>query len=385
MVFGCLASLGTQETFCKDSNVYVVENKESLSCELLRILFSRSETGFFDESAGPDNTHDCYNRPNSQLNFGPLRKFKGHVRAFVKVQDGCDGICSYCIIPRTRPVVRSRDKKEVLAEVRQLVKAGHKEIVLTGIFLGAYGEESVRRNKWINGRGEKLIELLEEMAGIVGLSRIRLSSLEPGDVSRELLEVMSSHRNIMAHLHLSVQSGSESVLRRMCRQYNAAELFLAVARIKKYFERPAITADIMVGFPGENSVDFSDTFSLAEEAGFSKMHVFGFSARPGTAAAKMGGQVSREVIKERSRKLRRLDGELQRRFRRQFIGEETEILSESSGPKVRGRTEHYFPVELIGEQDYPKNELIRVRLVRESVEGVFAEPAGAGSRGIVRR
>jgi threonylcarbamoyladenosine tRNA methylthiotransferase MtaB len=180
---------------------------------------------------------------------------------------------------------------------------------------------------------------------VEGLYRIRVSSLEPGDISEELLDVFCKHSNIMPHIHLSVQSGSDNILRRMGRQYSAAELREKIALIKSRLDRPAITSDIIVGFPAETQEDFEQTAELAKWAGFSKMHIFPFSVRMGTPAAKLKGRVAPGVIKERAEILRKLSDELGRKFREQFIGETCEVLLENTEP-LSGRCERYFEVEI---------------------------------------
>ena len=308
------------------------------------------------------------NELGNQLRLAPLTSFKGHTRAFLKIQDGCDGYCSYCIIPETRPFLHSKPAETVIEEARALVEAGHREIVVTGVFLGAYGQSSVRRHKWANQRNDKLAELLEELAEIPGLARIRLSSLEPADVTQRLLDVFCRHRNIMPHLHLSLQSGSDAVLEKMCRQYRVEEFRRAVELIKSRLDRPAITGDIIVGFPGETDADFEATVKLAREVGFAKMHVFSFSRRAGTAAAEMQDIVDKRVIKERSRILCELDAELGGKFRQQFIGETATILVENGS----GRSERYFMVYLENADNrLKKGDLVRTKLVKNSENGVI--------------
>jgi len=301
-----------------------------------------------------------------------LTSFAGHTRAFLKVQDGCDGCCSYCIVPKTRPIVRSKAAEAVVAEAQALVRAGHKEIVVTGIFLGAYGQDSVRRRNWADGRNDRLAELIEQLARIPGLARIRLSSLAPGDVTERLLDAFCGHPNIMPHLHLSLQSGSDAVLRKMCRQYDIEGFGRVVETVKTRLDRPAITTDIIVGFPGETDSDFDQTVELAREIGFAKMHIFPFSARKGTAAAKMQGLVDARVIKSRSQIMRDLNAELGRGFREQFIGESSEILVEGSSDPPSGRSERYFMVFLPKTGTKPKkNELLNVKLVENAEKGVL--------------
>ncbi|RKY12712.1 MAG: tRNA (N(6)-L-threonylcarbamoyladenosine(37)-C(2))-methylthiotransferase MtaB [Planctomycetota bacterium] len=281
--------------------------------------------------------------------LGILTSYAGRCRALLKIQDGCDGYCAYCIVPKIRNRLYSKPISIVLQEAYNLVYAGHKEIVLTGIFLGAYGQSSVIRSRWNPDRKDMLAQLVDKIAQIPGLERIRLSSLEPADVTDRLLEVFCKRRNVMPHLHLPLQSGSERILRKMRRQYTVAQFLQVVDRVKLSSDRPAITTDIIVGFPGETDDDFHQTIKVANTVGFSKIHVFSFSPRPGTAAAKMQPAVKPEVIKERSAILRNLDKKLQAKFQKQFVGEKVGIIVENTRP-LRGRTERYFMVEL-GEND----------------------------------
>ena len=243
--------------------------------------------------------------------------------------------------------------------------------VIRKLLLRGYGKDSVRRRSWADGRNDNLAELLEQLAQIPGLARIRLSSLEPGDVTERLLDAFCNHHNIMPHLHLSLQSGSDAVLKKMCRQYGAEAFRRVVETVKARLDRPAITTDIIVGFPGETDADFEQTVGLAREVGFAKMHIFPFSVRKGTAAAKMQGLVDARVIKSRSHIMRDLNGELGREFREQFIGESAEILMEGSSDPASGRSERYFMVFLPKTNAKPKkNELVNVKLIENTEKGM---------------
>ena len=273
-----------------------------------------------------------------------LTQFPGQSRAFLKVQDGCDAYCTYCIIPKIRTNVCNKDVKTVLKEANNLILAGHKEIILTGIFLGAYGQTTARRKQWNPDKVDSLAQLVNEVANINGLARLRLSSLEPLDVTDRLLEVMTSHENIMPHLHLPLQSGSANVLRKMARQYTIDDFLRVVEKVKVVFDRPAITTDIIVGFPSETEDDFLQTLEIAKQVGFSKMHVFSFSVRKNTPAEKMAklfGKVSPQEIKRRSTVLQQLDAQLQEKFRQSCIGLREQVLIEKTNPP-RGRCNRYF-------------------------------------------
>ncbi|MBN2269521.1 MAG: radical SAM protein, partial [Sedimentisphaerales bacterium] len=214
----------------------------------------------------------------------------------------------------------------------------------------------------------------DQLAGIQGLVRIRLSSLEPGDVTPRLLDVFRNNRNIMPHLHLSLQSGSDAVLKKMCRQYDADAFRQVVEIVKAQLDRPAITTDIIIGFPGETDADFDKTVELARKVGFAKMHIFPFSARKGTAAAKMQNHVPARIIKRRSKIMHDLNAELGSQFRDQFVGQSAEILIESSPPatdRPAGRSERYFMVFMPKTDARPtKNALVNVRLVENTEKGM---------------
>ena len=261
-----------------------------------------------------------------------IRHFDGHQRAFVKVQDGCDAFCSYCIVPYTRWRVWSRSIEEVEQECRRLVEAGHKEIVLSGVFLGAFGRATALRRRWA-GRPSKLPELVRRIAAIDGLWRVRLSSLEPADMTDELLAVCRETPRVAPHFHLPLQSGSQSLLRRMNRQYSPQEYRRTVDALREALDRPAVTTDIIVGFPGESEADFAETLDLARGCRFAKIHAFPFSAVAGTAAWTYRHEAAPpEVIRRRIAELSELEAELAADYRRQFLGQTMEGLVENARP-----------------------------------------------------
>ncbi len=386
VVYGCLPAVQIGElNDSGEKNVHLVRRRETIAATLNQIV------GGFAANSNSHGSQTCRNtliktkstakvKPKNDLaaqpELAPLTAFKDRTRAYLKIQEGCDGYCTYCIIPKTRPFVRSKPAEIVLQEAQALVEAGHREIVVTGVFLGAYGQKTVRRKYWDSRENDKLADLLDKMAEIPNLARIRLSSLEPADVTPRLLETFCKHGNIMPHLHLSLQSGSNTTLKRMRRQYTADEFIGAVELIKSRLDRPAITADLIVGFPGETDADFEQTAGLAREVGFAKMHVFGFSRRKGTVAAGLQDTVDTKVMKERSKILRNLDIELGRKFRGQFIGETTAILLENNNGQPCGRSERYFMVylEKTGVR-FNKNELVRVKLTENKENGVVGQPA----------
>jgi threonylcarbamoyladenosine tRNA methylthiotransferase MtaB len=380
---GCLATVNIGELHNLGKNVRIIRDRDNLGVTLVEIVNGKSispELQHFRSCQHnlikPENDYKVKYKNNlgNHLKFVPLTSFDGQTRAFLKIQDGCDGHCSYCIIPKTRPFVHSKPAESVIREAEALVASGHKEIVLTGVFLGAYGQQTVRRRNWDKGERDKLAELLDKMAGIAGLARIRLSSLEPADVTGRLLDTFCKHRNIMPHLHLSLQSGSDRILKKMRRQYSIEDFMRTIERIKRQIDRPAITGDVIVGFPGEMDADFEETVKIAEEVGFAKMHIFSFSARRGTAAAGLEGAVDKRVIKERTKVLQDLEAELGLGFRRQFIGENDTVLLENTDGKLCGRSERYFMIylEKPGEK-LDRGEIVRVKLVKNSENGVIGQ------------
>lgn len=246
-----------------------------------------------------------------------------HTRAYIKIQDGCNQFCTYCMIPYARGRVRSRKKADVLAEIRGLVTAGYKEFVLTGIHISSYGDGS-------------LLELVQAIDAIEGVSRIRLGSLEPRIVTAEFADGLSKLKHICPHFHLSLQSGCESVLKRMNRHYTPAEYMDGVERLRAAFVHPAITTDIIVGFPGETEEEFEETRQFVKNVDFYEMHIFKYSKRKGTKAAVMSDQVPDPVKTKRSAILQEIEQETSNRFREYYIGKDVEVLFEER-KEIEGR------------------------------------------------
>ncbi len=249
-------------------------------------------------------------------------------RAYIKVQDGCLLRCSFCIIPHVRPQLTSRPIAHILDEVRRLVDRGYREVVLTGIHLGHYGVEWNRnapKEQWT-----RLSHLVRQIAELPGDFRVRLSSIEATEVTRELIDVIADHGDKIApHLHISMQSGSDSVLRRMRRRWGSRRYIDRCRLLQERLDRPAITTDIIVGFPGESDAEFQETLATAREVGFSKIHIFPFSARRGTPAADMPDQVLKHVQQERSRELAAVESELRENYYRSLLGRRLCVLVES--------------------------------------------------------
>ena len=245
-----------------------------------------------------------------------------HTRAFIKIQDGCNQFCSYCIIPYARGRVRSRGAAEILEEARTLTAAGYREIVVTGIHISSYGTDMPE------GERVELIGLLEMLDRVDGLWRLRLGSLEPRIVTEDFVRRIAALRTICPHFHLSLHSGCDATLKRMNRHYTAAEYAAGCALLRKAFDRPAITTDVITGFPGETEEEFEQTVSFLRQIGLYELHVFPYSRREGTRAAAMPDQVEEAVKKERSARLLALNREASSAYRRSFLGEEKEVLME---------------------------------------------------------
>ena len=259
-----------------------------------------------------------------------INKQAEHTRAFIKVQDGCNQFCSYCIIPYTRGRVRSRRPEEVVAEVRELAAAGYQEVVLTGIHLSSYGIEHMEGNPVSQGdwNHRELLALIREVHEIEGLERIRLGSLEPRIITEEFAKSLAELPKFCPHFHLSLQSGCDSVLKRMNRHYTTEDYLRRCEILRKYFKRPAITTDVIVGFPGETEEEFDITEKYLEKVHFYEMHVFKYSRRAGTKAAAMPDQIPEQIKGVRSDRLLALEQKMSEEFRKGFIGEKVSVLFE---------------------------------------------------------
>ena len=248
-----------------------------------------------------------------------INKIADHTRAFIKIQDGCNQFCSYCIIPYTRGRVRSRKPEEIMEEIKGLVDRGYREVVLTGIHLSSYG---------LDLDGITLLDLMVKIDKIQGLERLRLGSLEPRIVTEEFTRTLAGLRTICPHFHLSLQSGCDATLKRMNRRYTTEEYEKGCQILRKYFDRPAITTDVIVGFPQETEEEFAQTVEFLKRIHFYEMHVFKYSRRAGTRAADMPGQLTENQKGQRSDVLLKLDQEMSLEYRKSFLGEEKEVLME---------------------------------------------------------
>ncbi|MBR4026860.1 MAG: tRNA (N(6)-L-threonylcarbamoyladenosine(37)-C(2))-methylthiotransferase MtaB, partial [Lachnospiraceae bacterium] len=289
-----------------------------------------------------------------------LEKPAEHTRAFIKVQDGCNQFCSYCIIPYARGRVRSRKIDSVLEEVNRLAQNGYQEIVLTGIHLSSYGID--------REDGQNLLSLIQEIHKIEKIKRIRLGSLEPKIVTDAFVSELSKLEKVCPHFHLSLQSGCDATLQRMNRKYTTAEYEQGCQILRKYFENPAITTDVIVGFPGETEEEFATTKEFLERIHFYEMHIFKYSKREGTRAAVMKQQVSEQIKTVRSSELLALEQRMSEEFRKKFLFTEQEVLFEEL-TKIEGMdyyigyTKEYVKVAKISEKSL-ENQLIKGKLIQ---------------------
>ena len=294
-----------------------------------------------------------------------LSRTAEHTRAFIKVQDGCNQFCTYCIIPFARGRVRSRELPDVLHEIRTLAKSGYREVVLTGIHLSSYGVDN----------GESLLHLIEAVHELEGIERIRLGSLEPRIVTDAFAKRLSELPKICPHFHLSLQSGCDTVLSRMNRRYDTAEYEVGCALLRRYFEHPAITTDVIVGFPGETDEEFETTERYLERIHFYEMHIFQYSRREGTKAAAMPDQVPEAVKKERSEKLLALGHRMSGEFRRYYLGRQVTALLEEEflydGKRYyTGYTKEYVKVAVETKKDL-SNTFVTGTLKTQLTEDVY--------------
>ena len=306
---------------------------------------------------------DDVSKQKEFLDFGDVTYTEKN-RAVVKVQDGCNMFCSYCIIPYARGRIRSRKIESVVSEIEKIAKEGIKEVVITGIHLASYGkdfEENIG-----------LIDLLEEINKIDGIVRIRLGSLEPKIITEEFMQRLIKLEKICHHFHLSLQSGCDNTLKRMNRKYTTSEFEEIVQRLRKYYNDVILTTDIIVGFPGETEEDFETTYNYLKKINFYKMHVFPYSPRKGTVAAKMPDQIQGDIKEKRSKKLIELSNENQKQYNQNLIGKDVEVLFEEKNKEgyYKGHTQNYILVEYKTDEEL-ENKIVKVNIKKAEIEYVI--------------
>lgn len=336
---GCYVQTSPEEVK-NDSAVDIAigNNNKSKVIDIIEEYISKNKPELFSDIIDINHT-DVYETMH-------LEATAERTRAYIKIQDGCNQFCSYCLIPFARGRVRSREEADILEEIEGIAKKGYKEVVLTGIHVSSYGIETPN-----DLSQNKLADLLEKIQKIPEVERIRLSSLEPRVVTRDFASRISKLDKLCPHFHLSLQSGCDETLKRMNRHYTSSQYKEGVALLREYFDNPAITTDIIAGFPGETDEEFEECFSFAQEIGFYEMHIFKYSKRKGTVAATMKGQVLDAKKEERSHRLLDLSDILSKEFRAAYLGKVRPVLFEEEVnidgvDYILGHTPEYIKVVL---------------------------------------
>lgn len=369
---GCYVQTG-QEGLMKDKSVdlCIGNNRKRDIAEILEEYFKQRKGGSGEKpSCGRSEEKTLGNTTildiahTFEYEEAQLAGTAEHTRVYIKIQDGCNQFCSYCAIPYARGRVRSRRLSDILAEVQALTEAGYREIVLTGIHISSYGIDF--EDKIYDGNS-RLTELVEALHEVPGIQRIRLSSLEPRVVTKETARRLAALPKVCPHFHLSLQSGCDATLKRMNRHYTTGEYYTSVEYLRSSFERPAITTDVIVGFPGETEAEFQQTKEFLEKVGFYEMHIFKYSRRSGTSAAEMPGQVSEQIKRQRSNELLVMEKRQSESFRRAYIDREAEVLLEETvelgGELWRvGHTKDYVKVAVKADEAPPANTVVRVKV-----------------------
>lgn len=328
----------------QDENIDIIigNNKKKDLVRILEEYFAKERAGQVQELIDIGHTHEY-----EELR---LSRTAEHTRAYLKVQDGCNQFCTYCIIPYARGRVRSRKKQDVVAEVTELAGSGYREVVLTGIHLSSYGVD------FADGEKENLLTLIQAVHGVDGIERIRLGSLEPGIITEEFASALSKLPKVCPHFHLSLQSGCDATLKRMNRKYSSAEYYDKCRILRKYFVNPALTTDVIVGFPKETEEEFQISRKFVDEVHFYETHIFKYSRRKGTKAAAMDGQVPEEIKTLRSNELLLLDRKRREEYESSWIGKTAEVLFEEvisrDGRKyITGHTREYLRIAIPCERE----------------------------------
>ena len=285
-----------------------------------------------------------------------IKGYKHHHRAFIKIEDGCNNFCSYCIIPYVRGRVRSKEFNKCLMEVNDLALSGHKEIVLSGIHTGQY-----------NSDGKRLSDLINEISKVPQIKRIRLSSVEIVELDDKMMDIIKSNDKFVSHLHIPLQAGSDHILKLMNRRYDKKYFKKLVDKIRENRNDISLTTDVIVGFPGETEEDFEETLDFCEEIGFTKIHVFPYSDRSGTVASRMKDKIPGNIKKDRVRRLIDLSNKLEKEYYLKHIVKEDDVLIEEvkQDGYLHGFTSDYIPVKLKG--DYKINEIYKIKLNKENI------------------
>jgi threonylcarbamoyladenosine tRNA methylthiotransferase MtaB len=333
---GCYAQVAAEQLEKDDAvDVIVGNNKKKEIVDIVEEYLKDNNKFEAVIDIGHDDTYEDFE----------MSTVTEHTRAYIKIQDGCNQFCSYCIIPYARGRIRSRNIDSIREEIEKLAGQGYKEFVFTGIHLSSYNYE-----------GKTFADVIELVDSIEGVERIRLGSLEPGIVTEDFVQRISKCKSVCPHFHLSMQSGCDSVLKRMNRKYTSEEYYERCELLRKYFDNPAFTTDVIVGFPQETEEEYQVTENFVKKVGFAELHVFKYSMRNGTVAAKMEGQVDDSIKANRSDRLIGVGEKLKEQYRKQFVGKNIEVLIEEpvviEGKTYQiGHTMEYIKVAVESEED----------------------------------
>ena len=339
VAMGCFIAANMDFT-CDGLDITIGNKDKSKIIELLDEYFKNKET-----------IQLTYNKRLSLFEDMYIDDFPGRTRAFVKIQDGCDNFCSYCIIPFVRGKCRSKEHDKVVEEVTALVNNGYKEVVLTGIHTGSYGIDL----------DVSFADLLNSLVKINGLERLRISSIETTELNEDVLNILRNSKVLVDHLHIPIQAGSDPILKSMKRKYDLEFFFNKIAEIRSIRPEISISTDVIVGFPGESLELFNTTIDTCRKIGFSKLHVFPYSERKGTASSRMDGKIDGGVIKERARELIKVSEELEIDYMNKFVGREVEVLVEESHDGYSyGHTGNFLYCKIF--KELPHNEFCTVKV-----------------------
>lgn len=326
---------------------YVQVGKEELEqIEEIDVILGNNEKNEIVEYVEEYQRKSCFvseiNKPQEYKEFGNTT-YTETVRAFIKVQDGCDNFCSYCIIPYARGRIRSRKIENVISEITDIAQKGIKEVVITGIHIASYGKDMQENIT--------LIDLLEKINEIEGIERIRLGSLEPKLLTEEFIAKLSKLEKICEQFHISLQSGCDDTLKRMNRKYTTQEVEKGIKELRKMYPNSLLTADLIVGFPGETDEDFRITCDFLKQIGFYKIHTFKYSKRKGTVAEKMPNQILPDVQEQRSKIIMKLSDEMQNEYNQKYLGKTVKVLfEEKEGEYYKGHTTNYMMIYMKSEE-----------------------------------
>lgn len=326
---------------------YVQVGKEELEqIEEIDVILGNNEKNEIVEYVEEYQRKSCFvseiNKPQEYKEFGNTT-YTETVRAFIKVQDGCDNFCSYCIIPYARGRIRSRKIENVISEITDIAQKGIKEVVITGIHIASYGKDMQENIT--------LIDLLEKINEIEGIERIRLGSLEPKLLTEEFIAKLSKLEKICDQFHISLQSGCDDTLKRMNRKYTTQEVEKGIKELRKMYPNSLLTADLIVGFPGETDEDFRTTCDFLKQIGFYKIHTFKYSKRKGTVAEKMPNQILPDVQEQRSKIIMKLSDEMQNEYNQKYLGKTVKVLfEEKEGEYYKGHTTNYMMIYMRSEE-----------------------------------